>query len=86
MKLERRDHGPDGLYLKSCNDDQIPEPVRILQAEVHKPGIYDMEDNTYKMSPYDCSRRLRDRIESSQPSNAFWLNADIPLKCFSDLA
>jgi chloramphenicol 3-O phosphotransferase len=49
----------------------IPVPVRRWQDQVHVPGIYDLEVDTAELTPEECARRIRLRLESDMPGVAF---------------
>ena len=45
------------------DDGSVPKPVARWQKEAHRPGIYDLEVDTSKLSPADCAERIRQRLE-----------------------
>ncbi len=70
--LERRtrsaaDHG----YVISSSEDPIPQPVRLWQDEVHRPGIYDLEVDTSLLSPQHCAKAIRWRLDRGPTPAAF---------------
>ncbi len=63
--LERRAQvqpGRVGLYVAASPDDPTPQPVLRWQAEVHRPGLYDLEVDTSALSPEQCADAIRDRL------------------------
>ncbi|PPA71016.1 chloramphenicol phosphotransferase CPT family protein [Jeotgalibacillus proteolyticus] len=51
-------------------DERVPEPVKRWQAEVHKPGIYDLEVDTSKLSPVECAKVIHEYILSGKRASA----------------
>lgn len=49
----------------------VPELVRIWDREVHKPGIYDLEVDTSKLSSETCARLILRRVEDGPEPGAF---------------
>ena len=49
----------------------VPELVRIWDREVHKPGIYDLEVDTSKLSSETCARLILRRVEDGPEPAAF---------------
>jgi chloramphenicol 3-O phosphotransferase len=52
-------------------DGSVPEPVQRWQRAVHEPGIYDLEVVTSPLSPEECARLIRERLENGPPPSAF---------------
>ena len=59
-------------------DGSVPEPVRRWQQAVHVPGIYDLEVDTSVLSPEQCARSIRERIEDGPAPSAFRRLAGLP--------
>jgi len=51
-------------------DGSIPRPIRLFQALVHTPGIYDLEIDTSVMSPGQCADAIRRRLDEGPPPTA----------------
>jgi chloramphenicol 3-O phosphotransferase len=49
----------------------VPKPVRLWQQEVHKPGIYDLEVDTSRLSPEACAVAIRTQLEHGLLQTAF---------------
>lgn len=45
-------------------DDPPPAPVQRWQAEVHRPGVYDLVLDTAALSPRGCAELIRQRLAS----------------------
>lgn len=58
---------------------EIPQPVRLWQQEVHKPGVYDLELDTAALSPEECADMIRRRLAEGPPPAAFARLASLPL-------
>ena len=61
-------------WLKEENlppDAPVPELVRIWDREVHKPGIYDLEVDTSKLSAEACAGQILRHIENGPEPRAF---------------
>lgn len=67
--MQRRNASPPGRYLGGAVDDP-PAPVRRWQAEVHDPGIYDLEVDTSVLSPDECAAAIEGRLREG-PGVAF---------------
>ena len=52
-------------------DAPVPELVRIWNREVHRPGIYDLEVDTSKLSSEACARLILGHIETGPEPGAF---------------
>lgn len=52
-------------------DGSVPEPVLRWQTAVHEPGIYDLEVDTSLLTPEQCARSIRQRIERGPAPDAF---------------
>jgi chloramphenicol 3-O phosphotransferase len=66
--MERRNRGQagrSGLYATGTPEEPVPAPVLLWQAEVHKPGLYDLELDTSTLSPEACADRIRQRLSES---------------------
>ncbi|MBV9787264.1 MAG: hypothetical protein JOZ51_03760, partial [Chloroflexi bacterium] len=48
----------------------MPDPVRLWQQEVHRPGIYDLEVDTSLLSPSACADLIRQRISDGPAPSA----------------
>jgi chloramphenicol 3-O phosphotransferase len=62
----RRRHGSagrEGEYVSGAEHGPIPAPVLAWQREVHIPGIYDLEVDSAAMTPQECARVIRGRLE-----------------------
>lgn len=53
------------------DDAPVPELVRIWDREVHKPGIYDLEVDTSKLSAAGCAGEILRHIETGPEPDAF---------------
>ncbi|ANT51787.1 chloramphenicol phosphotransferase [Mesorhizobium amorphae] len=69
--LERRAQTSAEGYVTGSRDDPAPLPVRLWQDEVHKPGIYDLEVDTSKLSPAACAEAIRQRLDAGPEATAF---------------
>ncbi|CAG7649327.1 Putative O-phosphotransferase [Paenibacillus solanacearum] len=58
-------------------DGSVPKPVGLWQHAVHVPGIYDMEVDTSILSPEECARQIRQRLEEGPPFSAFHSHEDM---------
>lgn len=63
--MQRRNASPPGHYLGGAVDDP-PGPVRRWQAEVHDPGIYDLEVDTSVLSPDECAAAIEGRLREGR--------------------
>jgi chloramphenicol 3-O phosphotransferase len=64
--MERRNQGQigrEGVYATGSTDEPVPPPVLLWQAEVHRPGIYDLELDTSALSPDACADRIRTALD-----------------------
>ena len=52
-------------------DAPVPDLVRIWDREVHKPGIYDLEVDTSKLSVEACAGKILGHIETGPEPDAF---------------
>jgi chloramphenicol 3-O phosphotransferase len=70
IMLRRRqvEPGREGEYLAGAAGEPIPEPVRLWQAAVHKPGIYDLELDTSVNTPEECAAAIERRLADDQPA------------------
>lgn len=55
----------------NADDGSAPKPVRLWQQAVHVPGIYDLEVDTSVLSPEECARAIRLRLDDGPPPSAF---------------
>ncbi|MDX8477773.1 chloramphenicol phosphotransferase [Mesorhizobium sp. VK24D] len=70
--MQRRNAGAaDGTYVTGSDEDPMPRPVRLWQGEVHKPGIYDLEIDTSRLSPDDCAEAIRQRLITGPEPTTF---------------
>lgn len=65
-------------YLSGPADDPRTAPVRLWQAEVHRPGLYDLEVDTTSASPEVCAAAIRNRLDGPAPTAFAQLAAMIP--------
>lgn len=78
---ERRDAGQpgrEGHYVTGSGDDPFPAPVRLWQAKVHDPGIYDLEVDTSLLTPHECAEAIRRRLLNGPSPTAFRQLAALP--------
>lgn len=74
--MRRRNAGPAegdgraGRYATSLPDGSVPEAVLRWQEEVHRPGRYDLEVDTSRLSPARCARAVLDRLRDGPPPTA----------------
>jgi chloramphenicol 3-O phosphotransferase len=61
----------EGEYVAGASTGPLPDPVVDWQREVHIPGVYDLEVDTTTMSPADCARLIRRRLDTGDPPTAF---------------
>jgi chloramphenicol 3-O phosphotransferase len=62
--MQRRDASlSTGRYLAAAADGAVPAPVRRWQAEVHRPGIYDLEIDTGSSSPQECAGVILEELD-----------------------
>ena len=54
-----------------AEDGSVPKPICLWQEAVHRPGIYDLEVDTSRLSPQDCARVIRRRLEHNGTGTAF---------------
>lgn len=76
--MQRRRAGEAGreeTYTTSSAAEAVPVPVRLWQREVHRPGIYDLEVDTGRLSPFECAELIRRRLGATQHPTAFELLA-----------
>jgi chloramphenicol 3-O phosphotransferase len=67
----RNEAGPGRGYAVGTPEEPVPLPVLLWQEEVHKPGIYDLEVDTSRLSPEDCAAEIRRRLAEGPPGDAF---------------
>ncbi|MDX8529659.1 chloramphenicol phosphotransferase [Mesorhizobium sp. VK25A] len=63
--------GANTPYVMGSKDDPVPLPVRLWQEEVHKPGLYDLEVDTSRLSPQACAEVIRERLIAGPEPTAF---------------
>ena len=69
--LQRRAAGQPGRqgdYVTGRPGGPIPEAVGRWQAEVHVPGIYDLEVDTSARTPTECAELIRTRLGGPPPT------------------
>jgi chloramphenicol 3-O phosphotransferase len=66
--LARR-NASDGYVRGSVED--IPDAVLRWQAEVHRPGRYDLEVDTSALTPSECARVIQQRLTAGGDGEAF---------------
>ncbi|MGK9166186.1 hypothetical protein KXR53_07815 [Inquilinus limosus] len=69
--------GREGEYAVGSAAEPVPEAVLRWQSEVHRPGIYDLEVDTARLSPEDCAAAIRWRLDDPTPPSAFRRLADL---------
>lgn len=69
--MRRRAESEPGRYARGTPDDPIPASVRLWQEEVHRPGVYDLEVDTSRLSPQECAAAIRARLEDGPAGTAF---------------
>jgi len=57
-------------YLAGDADVGVPQALRLWQAEVHRPGIYDLEVDTSALSAYECAKAISRHLEQGPPPSA----------------
>lgn len=62
--------GREGEYMAGSAGEPVPEPVLRWQSEVHRPGIYDLELDTARLSPEECAIAIRRRLDDPTPPAA----------------
>jgi chloramphenicol 3-O phosphotransferase len=62
--------GGPGAYATAGTDGLVPDAVVRWQAEVHDPGIYDIEMDTSAMTPAQCAEAIRVRLAGPAPTAA----------------
>ena len=65
--MARRNADPKGYVA----GDGVPEPVRRWQEAVHQPGIYDLEVDTFAMSPEQCAESIRKALVKPRSPTVF---------------
>ena len=63
--------GREGEYVVGSAEEPVPEAVLRWQREVHRPGIYDLEVDTSRLSPQECAMAIRRRLDDPAPPSAF---------------
>lgn len=76
--MQRRNESAPGRYAVSSPGQPVPPPAQLWQEEVHKPGIYDLEVDTSRLTPQDCAERIRRRLADGPPGTAFAALAALP--------
>lgn len=72
--MERRNAGQagrEGMYARGTEADPVPLPVHRWQDQVHRPGIYDLEVDTSKLTPAECALAIRMRLRDGPEPTAF---------------
>ena len=70
--MKRRDRaGREAGYAVGTADEPVPPPVALWQEEVHKPGVYDLEFDTSRLSPEQCAEQVRTRLAEGPAGTAF---------------
>lgn len=70
--LERRAASASGMgYVTGSSDDPAPLPVRLWQEAVHRPGLYDLEVDTSRLSAMQCAEVIKQRLRSAPRPMAF---------------
>ena len=69
--MKRRNESPPGRYVVGSPDEPVPAPVLLWQEMVHKPGIYDLEVDTSRLSAEECAERIKQRLAEGPPGTAF---------------
>jgi chloramphenicol 3-O phosphotransferase len=74
--LERRraTWGPES----AGSGGDVPPPILLWQELVHVPGIYDLEVDTSALSPEECAKAIRNRLDESPRAFAAIARAEIP--------
>ena len=57
-------------YL-AAGDAGVPVPIRAWQREVHRPGLYDLEVDTSRLSPEACAEAIRQHLTDGPAPSAF---------------
>lgn len=63
--------GREGEYAGEGAGDGVPDPVLRWQDAVHRPGLYDLEVDTSRLSPAECAALIRRRLDDPDPPTAF---------------
>ncbi|HUZ00437.1 MAG TPA: hypothetical protein VMU89_08800 [Thermomicrobiaceae bacterium] len=72
--MQRRNAGQagrEGEYAVGTATEPIPAPVRRWQREVHRPGVYDLEVDTSRLTPAECAEAIRRHLLCGPPASAF---------------
>lgn len=69
--MRRREAAEPGRYVVGTEDEPIPAPVQLWEEEVHKPGLYDLEIDTWVHSAEQCADMIRQRLIDGPPGSAF---------------
>lgn len=67
--MERR--RATGWNTELAPDDPVPRPVQLWQQAVHRPGIYDLEVDTSRLSPSACADLIRRHLSDGPAPSAF---------------
>ena len=54
-------------YIGVSADASIPAPILAWQAQVHQPGIYDLEVDTSIKSAQACAEEIRQLVDRGVP-------------------
>jgi chloramphenicol 3-O phosphotransferase len=57
-------------YALGTPETPVPEPVRLWQEEVHRPGVYDLDVDTSLLTPRECAAVINQRLRDGPPGNA----------------
>jgi chloramphenicol 3-O phosphotransferase len=60
--MRRRRASEPGLYLTGTEGEPPPGPIELWQAEVHRPGVYDLEVDTSLRTPVQCADAIAERL------------------------
>lgn len=78
--MRRRNAGQVGRdipYETNKNGEPVPPPVQLFHDEVHRPGIYDMDVDTFRLSPEQCADAIAKRLGEGNPGTAFMRLIDL---------
>lgn len=67
--MARRNADPQGGFYAA--GDGVPEPVRRWQEAVHRPGIYDLELDSSRLSPQRSAAAILAMLEAPPRPSAF---------------
>lgn len=55
-------------WTDAAPGEPVPQPVKLWQREVHRPGLYDLELDTAVLEPAACAAAIRERLQGPPPS------------------